>query len=140
MLAVQGPTALEAVQPLTGVDLRGLEHYAFAHGEVAGVRATVSRTGYTGEDGFEIFVPPQSADKVWQAILASGGPSASFPPAWVRATLCGSKRRMRLYGRDIDETTTPVEADLGWMVGWDKGDFTGAALLRAQKERGAVAN
>src|SRR5215212_7064754 len=72
LIALQGPEALNVLQPLTGVDLAGMKYYWFGHGEVASVRATVSRTGYTGEDGFEIFVPPQSADKVWQAILASG--------------------------------------------------------------------
>ena len=72
LLALQGPGALEVLQPLTGVDLGAMKYYWFAHGEVAGVRATISRTGYTGEDGFEIFVPPQSADRVWQAILESG--------------------------------------------------------------------
>jgi len=137
VLAVQGPAALEAIQPLTGVDLRGLKHHAFAHGEVASVRATVSRTGYTGEDGFEIFVPPQSADKVWQAILASGGPSGLVPAGLGARDTLRLEAALRLHGCDIDETTTPVEADLGWMVGWDKGDFTGAAVLRAQKARGA---
>src|SRR5439155_13109684 len=72
LLALQGPEALNVLQPLTGVELARLKYYWFAHGEVANVRATVSRTGYTGEDGFEIFVPPQSADRVWPAILESG--------------------------------------------------------------------
>src|SRR5262249_32757021 len=69
LLALQGPAALEVLQPLTGIELAAMKYYWFAHGEVASVRATVSRTGYTGEDGFEIFVPPQSADRVWQALL-----------------------------------------------------------------------
>src|SRR5438445_7277010 len=69
LIALQGPRALEVLQPLTGVDLTGIKYYWFSHGEVANVRATVSRTGYTGEDGFEIFVPPQSADRVWLALL-----------------------------------------------------------------------
>src|SRR5258705_8154900 len=72
LLAVQGPAALGLLQPLTGVDLAAIKYYWFAHGEVAGVRATISRTGYTGEDGFEVFVPPQSADRVWLSILESG--------------------------------------------------------------------
>ena len=72
LLAVQGPKALDVLQPLTGVDLGAMKYYWFAHGEVASVRATISRTGYTGEDGFEIFVPPQSADRVWQAVIESG--------------------------------------------------------------------
>jgi aminomethyltransferase len=72
LLALQGPSALPVLQTLTGVDLAGIGYYWFGHGEVAGVRATISRTGYTGEDGFEVFMPPQSADRVWQAILDAG--------------------------------------------------------------------
>src|SRR3989449_8538930 len=72
LLAVQGPEALQVVQSLTAVELSSIKYYWFAHGEVASVRATISRTGYTGEDGFEIFVPPQSADRVWQAIIEAG--------------------------------------------------------------------
>jgi aminomethyltransferase len=137
LLAVQGPAALDAVQPLTGVNLRDLKSYAFAHGEVANVRATVSRTGYTGEDGFEIFVPPQSADKVWQAILASGSASGLLPAGLGARDTLRLEAAMPLYGTDIDETTTPVEADLAWMVGWQKDEFNGAAVLRTQKDRGA---
>src|SRR6266700_3073332 len=72
LLALQGPAARDVLQPLTGVDLGAINYYWFAHGEVAGVRATISRTGYTGEDGFELFVPPPSADRVRLAILESG--------------------------------------------------------------------
>src|SRR3954453_18680635 len=72
LIALQGPEALNVLQPLTGVDLASMKYYWFGHGEVANVRATVSRTGYTGEDGFEIFVPPAQADKVWLALLGSG--------------------------------------------------------------------
>src|ERR1700722_11572557 len=72
VLAVQGPRALEVLQPLTGVDLSSVKYYWFAHGEVAGVRAMISRTGYTGEDGFEMFVPPQFADRLWLSIVNAG--------------------------------------------------------------------
>jgi glycine cleavage system T protein (aminomethyltransferase) len=138
LLAVQGPRALEVLQPLTAVDLASLKYYWFAHGEVASVRATVSRTGYTGEDGFEIFVPPASADRLWQAILEAGQS--------VDLVACGLGARdtlrleagMRLHGNDIDETTTAVEADLNWIVGWKKDDFIGAAALREQKAGGAA--
>jgi aminomethyltransferase len=136
LLAVQGPKALAAVQPLTGVDLASLAYYAFAHGEVASVRATISRTGYTGEDGFEIFVPPQSADKVWQAILASGQADGLIPCGLGARDTLRLEAAMRLYGSDIDDTTTALEADLGWVVGWHKDDFLGAAALRAQKAGG----
>jgi len=136
LLAVQGPAALGAVQPLTGVDLAAISYYSFAHGEVAGVRATVSRTGYTGEDGFEIFVPPQSADRVWQAVLASGQADGLIPCGLGARDTLRLEAAMRLYGNDIDDTTTALEAGLGWIVGWNKGDFLGAAALRAQKAKG----
>jgi aminomethyltransferase len=136
LLAVQGPKAVDAVQPLTGVDLASVGHYSFAHCEVASVRATISRTGYTGEDGFEIFVPPQSADKVWQAILASGQADGLIPCGLGARDTLRLEAAMRLYGNDIDETTTALEAALGWIVGWKKDDFVGAAALRAQKTAG----
>src|SRR5213594_1735159 len=79
LIALQGPEAVNVLQPLTGVDLTSLKYYWFGHGEVASVRATVSRTGYTGEDGFEIFVPPGSADRVWLAILESGRAAEVIP-------------------------------------------------------------
>jgi aminomethyltransferase len=92
LIAVQGPRALEVVQPLTGVDLASIKYYWFAHGEVANVRATISRTGYSGEDGVEIFVPPQSADRVWLAISAGGRSGlGSSPAASAPATRYGSK-------------------------------------------------
>jgi aminomethyltransferase len=138
LIAVQGPEAVNVLQPLTGVDLAGLKYYWFGHGEVANVRATVSRTGYTGEDGFEIFVPPQSADKVWQAILESGKAAAVIPCGLGARDTLRLEAGMRLHGNDIDETTTAVEADLNWIVGWKKDDFIGASALRAQKTSGTT--
>jgi aminomethyltransferase len=137
LLALQGPAALEVLQPLTGVDLASIKYYWFAHGEVASVRATVSRTGYTGEDGFEIFVPPQSADRVWQAILESGRAADAIPCGLGARDTLRLEAAMRLHGNDIDETTTVLEADLGWIVGWKKDDFIGAEPLRGQKASGA---
>jgi len=136
LLSVQGPASARIVQPLTGVDLGSMAHYTFAHGEVANVRGTISRTGYTGEDGFEIFVPPQQADRVWLALLASDEGAVIPCGLGARDTL-RLEAGMRLYGNDIDETTTALEAGLGWIVGWNKGDFVGAAALRDQKASGA---
>src|SRR5205823_3817650 len=116
LLAVQGPMAASIVQPLTGVDLGSLKYYSFAHGEIASVRGTVSRTGYTGEDGFEIFVPPQQADAVWRAILASGQPAGLIPCGLGARDTLRLEAGMRLYGNDIDETTTVFEAGLEWML------------------------
>jgi aminomethyltransferase len=138
LIAVQGPQAIGVLQPLTGVELAAIKYYWFAHGEVAGVRATISRTGYTGEDGFEIFVPPQSADRVWLALLESGRGVDAVPCGLGARDTLRLEAAMRLHGNDIDETTTPLEADLGWMVGWSKGDFLGADVLRRQKSAGVT--
>ena len=138
LLAIQGPAALEVLQPLTGVDLSSIKYYWFAHGEVASIRATISRTGYTGEDGFEIFVPPQSADRVWLALLESGRAAGAIPCGLGARDTLRLEAAMRLYGNDIDDTTTALEADLGWIVGWNKTDFLGADVLRAQKANGVA--
>jgi aminomethyltransferase len=136
LIAVQGPASIDVVQPLTGVPLADIKYYWFAHGEVAGARATISRTGYTGEDGFEIFVPPNVAERVWDAILQSGR-SVDLVPAGLgaRDTL-RLEASMRLYGNDMDESTTVLEAGLGWMIGWTNEQFIGRDALRKQKEAG----
>jgi glycine cleavage system T protein (aminomethyltransferase) len=136
LIALQGPEAANVLQPLTGVDLASMKYYWFGHGEVAGVRATVSRTGYTGEDGFEIFVPPGSADRVWLALLESGKAADVIPCGLGARDTLRLEAGMRLHGNDIDETTTALEADLNWIVGWKKDDFIGASALREQKASG----
>jgi aminomethyltransferase len=136
LLSVQGPAAQRVVQPLTAVDLASMAYYTFAHGEIANVRGTISRTGYTGEDGFEIFVPPQQADRVWLALLASG-PDDVVPCGLGARDTLRLEAGLRLFGNDIDETTTALEAGLGWIVGWSKDGFVGADALRAQKAKGA---
>jgi len=113
-----------------------MKYYWFANGEVANIRATISRTGYTGEDGFEIFVPPQSADRVWQAILESGKAAEVVPAGLGARDTLRLEAAMRLHGNDIDETTSALEADLSWIVGWKKDDFIGASALREQKAAG----
>jgi aminomethyltransferase len=130
LLAVQGPAAAGIVQPLTGVELASLKYYSFAHGEIANVRGTVSRTGYTGEDGFEIFVPPQQADRVWQAILASGEPAGLIPCGLGARDTLRLEAGMRLYGNDIDETTTVFEAGLGWILAGARRSQMPAGLTR----------
>jgi aminomethyltransferase len=138
LIAVQGPEALSIVQPLTGIDLAGMKYYWFANGEVASVRATVSRTGYTGEDGFEIFVPPQSADRVWLALLESGKAVGAVPCGLGARDTLRLEAGMRLHGNDIDETTSAVEAGLNWIVGWNKPAFNGAEVLRRQRAEGTT--
>ena len=136
LLAVQGPAAVEIVRRLTSVDLDAIKYYWFAHGEVAGVRSIISRTGYTGEDGFEIFIPPASAERVWNAILEAGADLGIVPVGLGARDTLRLEAGMHLSGQDIDESTTVLEADLGWIVGWKKDDFIGKAALEQQKTTG----
>jgi aminomethyltransferase len=136
LIALQGPASQEVLQPLTGVALDDLKYYWFANGEVANARATISRTGYSGEDGFEIFVPPNMADRVWQALLESGRAAEVIPCGLGARDTLRLEAAMRLYGNDIDESTTVLEAGLGWTVGWKKSGFIGEEPLREQKEKG----
>jgi aminomethyltransferase len=136
LLALQGPRALDVLQNLTAIDLSGIRYYWFAVGEVAGIRATVSRTGYTGEDGFEVFIPPAQADRLWDAILAAGRDAGVKPCGLGARDTLRLEAAMRLCGSDMDDQTTALEAGLGWIVGWTKEDFLGAEALRAQKTRG----
>ena len=136
LIALQGPAAREVLQTLTGVNLSEIKYYWFTTGEVAGVRATISRTGYTGEEGFEVFVPPASAERVWDAILQAGKPEGVIPAGLGARDTLRLEAAMRLYGNDMDETTTVLEADLGWIVGWKKESFIGAEALRQQKQEG----
>ena len=136
LLAVQGPRALDVAQSLTDMDLAAIRHYRFATGEVAGLRATVSRTGYTGEDGFEIFVAPQVAERLWTALLSAGRPHGLQPAGLGARDTLRLEAAMRLSGRDIDRTTTVLEAGLGWIVGWRKPAFIGRDALLRQREAG----
>ena len=137
LIAVQGPKAQEILQTLTAIDLAAIRYYWFAHGEIAGVRGTVSRTGYTGEDGFEVMIPPAMAARVWDALLQAGKPHGLIPAGLGARDTLRLEAAMRLYGNDIDETTTVVEAGLNWMVGWNKPEFIGSDVLHAQKVDGA---
>jgi aminomethyltransferase len=138
LMALQGPAAKDVLQSLTGVDLSAIKYYWFATGEVAGVRVTISRTGYTGEDGFEVFAPPNAAERVWDAILQAGKAGGVVPAGLGARDTLRLEASMRLYGNDMDETTTVVEADLGWIVGWQKDEFLGAGVLKQQKAGGTV--
>jgi len=137
LLALQGPAAGAVLQSLTGANLAAVKYYWFTTGEVASVRCTISRTGYTGEDGFEVFVPPASAERVWDVILAAGKDAGVVPAGLGARDTLRLEASMRLYGNDMDETTTVVEADLNWIVGWKKPEFLGFDVLQAQKAGGA---
>jgi aminomethyltransferase len=139
LLALQGPAASAILQPLTTLDLSGLAYYHWREAAVAGHPALVARTGYTGEDGFELFVAPEAAVPLWRGLLAEGAPQGLVPVGLGARDTLRLEARMCLYGNDIDETTTLVEAGLGWIVSLEpaKGDFSGRAVLEAQKKGGA---
>jgi aminomethyltransferase len=138
LIALQGPASREVLQPLTGVELTDLRPYWFANGEVANARVTISRTGYSGEDGFEIFVPPNMADRVWQALLESGRSAEVIPCGLGARDTLRLEAAMRLYGNDIDESTSVLEAGLDWTVSWDKKDFIGRDRLVEQRDKGVT--
>ena len=138
LIAVQGPRALEILQPLTEVDLASIGYYRFATGEVASVRSTISRTGYTGEDGFEIFIAPQMAERLWGTLLSAGTPAGLRPAGLGARDTLRLEAAMRLSGQDIDETTSVLEAGLGWIVGWEKPDFVGREALVRQRDAGVT--
>lgn len=133
LLALQGPQAVEILTPLATPGAADLKYYGFRQGEVAGVPALISRTGYTGEDGFELYLAPADAPAVWRRLVAAGAAPAGLG---ARDTL-RLEAAMALYGHEIDETTTPFEAGLGWVVKLDKGDFLGRDALLAQRQQGA---
>jgi aminomethyltransferase len=136
LIALQGPAAREVLQTLTGVNLGEIKYYWFTTGEVAGIRATISRTGYTGEEGFEVFVSPATAERVWDAVLHAGRAAGVVPAGLGARDTLRLEAAMRLYGNDIDDTTSVLEADLGWIVGWKKEEFIGQDALRRQKQEG----
>jgi len=136
LIAVQGPKAVAIVQPLTQVDLATVKYYGFARGDVIGRRAILSRTGYTGEDGFELFVAPEEAASLWRALLEAGAPHGLAPAGLGARDTLRMEAAMPLYGHEIDRTTTPWEAGVDWIVKLDKGPFLGSAALVAAKGRG----
>jgi aminomethyltransferase len=135
-LALQGPKALEIAQRLTSQELGEIKYYRFVHGEFAGTPALIARTGYTGEDGFEFYVEPSAAPGVWRAILDEGQDLGVRPAGLGARDTLRFEAGMCLYGNDIDHTTTPLEAGLGWIVKLDKGDFIGRDVLERQREEG----
>ena len=136
LLALQGPRSVEILQPLTATPLAPIKYYGFAHGEVAGLKALISRTGYTGEDGFELFVAPQDAMALWGALFAAGEAAGLVPAGLGARDTLRLEAGMALYGHEIDRATTPWDARLDWTVKLEKGDFMGRAALVAARARG----
>jgi aminomethyltransferase len=136
LLALQGPEAAAILKPLTDVDLDAMKYYRFAEGTVLGEKATVSRTGYTGEDGFEIMVSSERAEKVARGLFERGDSRGLKPIGLAARDTLRLEAKMALYGNDIDDEHTVLEADLEWIVKWQKGDFVGREALFLQKEKG----
>jgi len=133
LLAIQGPHAQGVLQKVTDYDLDNMAYYTSAVAKIAGVEFLFSRTGYTGEDGFEIYIPPQHCAGLWNALTEAGQQyDLELIGLGARDTL-RLEMKMALYGNDIDETTTPIEAGLGWIVSFDK-DFIGQDVIARQKE------
>jgi len=136
LLAVQGPRAAGLVSRLCAEDPSGLAYYSFLETSVLGTPALVSRTGYTGEDGFELYLAPQGAARVFRGLLEEGRGDGATPCGLGARDTLRLEARMALYGNDIDDTVTPWEADLGWIVKMKKGDFLGRGALERQKAEG----
>jgi aminomethyltransferase len=136
LLAVQGPKASSIVQPLTETPLDDIGYYRFALGAVAGVEGVISRTGYTGEDGFELYIPAEKGMELWNALMKEGGDKGLMPTGLGCRDSLRLEMGYALYGNDLDEEHTPLESGLGWITKLDKGDFIGRDVLVAQKEAG----
>lgn len=135
-LAVQGKKAEPTLQKLTKVDLSAIKYYWFTEGELAGVPMIISRTGYTGEPGFELYFANEYAVDVWNKIMEAGKEFDIEPIGLGARDSLRLEKKMCLYGNDIDETTNPLEAGLGWITKLDKGDFIGRDALLKIKEEG----
>lgn len=136
LIAIQGPKALEILQNLTPLNLSDIKYYWFAQGTVRGQDAVISRTGYTGEDGFEIYVKPQHAAALWNVLLEVGTPLGLLPCGLGARDTLRLEAKMALYGNDIDDRHTVLEADLGWILKLEKGEFIGKPPLARQKAEG----
>ncbi len=136
LLAIQGPKAAEALQKLTDIDLSSMEYYSFKRGKFAGVdNVVVSATGYTGAGGFEIYFDNQHADHIWEAVFKAGESFGIKPIGLGARDTLRLEMGFCLYGNDIDDTTSPLEAGLGWITKFTK-EFTNSAALQQQKQEG----
>ncbi len=135
-LAIQGPKAQATAQKLTAVDLGAIRYYWFTDGMVSGAPARIARTGYTGEDGFEIYVAPSEAPRLWNEVLKAGNEFGIKPCGLGARNTLRLESGMALYGHEIHASINPFEAGLGWIVKLDKGDFLGRGALVRQKEQG----
>ncbi len=128
-LALQGPRALDTLRKLTPLDVAAIAYYYFVDGEVCGVAARIARTGYTGEDGFELYLAPEAAPQVFRGLLGAGQEFGIRPCGLGARNTLRLEARMALYGHEIDATIRPPEAELSWIVKMNKGEFVGRAAL-----------
>tara|TARA_R110002072_G_scaffold214159_4_gene371279 strand:+ start:420 stop:1496 length:1077 start_codon:yes stop_codon:yes gene_type:complete len=136
LLAVQGPKAAEALKSLTDIDLEAMKYYTFEKGKFAGVdNVLISATGYTGSGGFEIYFDNEHAEKIWTKVMEAGKPFGIMPAGLGARDTLRLEKGFCLYGNDIDDTTSPIEAGLGWITKFTK-DFIDGDLLKKQKENG----
>jgi aminomethyltransferase len=138
LLAIQGPKAAEALQKLTNIDLHGMKYYTFSKGNFAGIdNVIVSATGYTGAGGFEVYVDNKDAGKLWDEVFAAGKDFDIKPIGLGARDTLRLEMGFCLYGNDIDDTTSPIEAGLGWITKLKKGDFVGREFCVNHKENGS---
>ena len=135
-LALQGPRAEEILAGVTDADLRGLRYYWGCPATCGGVKGLLSRTGYTGEDGFEFYFPPAESERVWNELLEAGRPLGLIPAGLGARNTLRLEAAYPLYGHELNEETTLLEANLGWIVKFDKGDFLGRQALGQQRAQG----
>ena len=138
LLAIQGPNSLAVLQQLTEVDLQSIPYYHFTIGELAGIEMIISRTGYTGERGFELYHQPDQSLQLWEAIFQVGKDFGIQPVGLGARDTLRLEMKYCLYGNDIDQTTNPLEAGLGWITKLSKNDFIGKAALLKIKEQGVA--
>lgn len=138
LIAVQGPRSLDTLRKLTSVDLASIQYYHYANGTVGGVDMTISRTGYTGELGFELYMPSdvETSERIWNSLMAAGKEFGIGPAGLGARDTLRLEMGFCLYGHDIDQTTNPIEAGLGWITKLDKGDFIGRAAIQKMKTDG----
>jgi aminomethyltransferase len=135
-IAVQGPRALETLQKLTRTPLSTLKYYWFSDGEVIDFPARIARTGYTGEDGFEVYIAPERAEELWDRLLDAGQEFGIRPCGLGARNTLRLEAGMALYGHEIDASISPLEAGLGWIVKFDKAGFAGKSALEKQRDEG----
>ncbi|HYS93624.1 MAG TPA: glycine cleavage system aminomethyltransferase GcvT, partial [Candidatus Acidoferrales bacterium] len=138
LLAVQGPKAEGLVQRLADQDVTGVPYYHFVSGKVAGVPCLISRTGYTGEDGFELYAPAARLEALWNGLMQAGKVDGIQPIGLGARDTLRLEMKFALYGNDIDEATNPLEAGLGWVVKPAKGEFIGRSAIEAMRAAGVT--